>query len=438
MLKLLKEIKRLLKQGIASAEEKAQVVVMMKDLSDEEKDAVKDDASTVDGLPEKKEGDEDDENVKSILKSIDAKIATKTELIKQELDAKVSEFFKKNVKDGAKASNVVFDSEKYKAWVKSVKGGQKSAFTFEVKDFDFRRKTSEAGDMAEADTLDGEISLSELEPGITRAPVREPFLEQLVTVGSINSPIDVWLEMTGSTGVPLSVAELALLPKISYDFVERSARVKKIGAYLKYSREMAEDLANLVSEVRNYLVEDVRRAIDVQLLSGDGTGDKLAGILDNVIAYDAGDFAGTIDDANRFDVIETAVSQVTTALFRPNYVVVHPTDRAKMRLTKGSDGHYVLPPFIASDGSVLSGVRLVANTGITVGKFLVGDFTKMSVKYKRGLTVEMSNSDGDDFIRDRFTVKATVRLVARVKENDYEAFVYGDFDTAISALETVS
>jgi HK97 family phage major capsid protein len=201
---------------------------------------------------------------------------------------------------------------------------------------------------------------------------------------------------------------------------------------------MAEDLPNLVGEIKNFLVGDLRRTVDVQILTGDGSDENLTGILENATAYSAGAFAGTVLDANRFDVVETAVNQVVVALHVPNAVVVHPTDRSKMRLSKGNDGHYVLPPFIASDGTVVSGVRVVANTGIAPGKFLVGDFSKSSVKYSRGLTVEMTNTDQDDFLRDRFTVKATVRLVHRVRANDYGAFVYGDFDTAIAALEQTS
>lgn len=440
MLKLLKEIKRLLLQGFASAQEKANVKAMMKELGDEEADTIKDDVASVDNLPEK--GDDepnDDEAVKSIMKTLNSKIdlqvKSEIEKMKTEIDNSLKEFKKAQNKNVRK--NVDIDLEKYKAWALSLKDA-KTSFSFEIKDVDAFIKASLPGEMSEAENVTGELPQAELDTRVSRDPQREPFIEQLVSVGTINSNLDAWIETTDETGAPLPVAELALLPEKSYDFARKTAEVKKIGVYTKHSSEMAEDLPNLISEVRNFLVADLRRKIDTDILKGNGEGENITGILENAVAYSAGSFAGTIPYANRFDVIETASNQVRVALHNPNVVVVHPTDRSKMRIAKGEDGQYVLPPFIASDGTVISGLRVVANTGIDVGKFLVGDFTKSTVKYKRGLTVEMTNSDQDDFLRDRFTTKATVRLVHRVRENEYEAFVYGDFDTAIASLEETS
>lgn len=446
MLKLLKELKRLIKQGFASKEEKAAVVSMIKDLEADEQEAVSEEADAVDALPEESpDGDEPEgDEAKSIVKSlnskidvaVDSKVKSEVAKVKAEFDVAVKDWMQKQEKGKAKKKNVIFDAAKFQEFKKSLTAGQKADFAFEIKDFDIFAKT--VGDMSLEGNFDGEVALSELDPMVSRDPQREPFIEQLVSVGTISTNLDVWIETTDEEGNPLPVAELALIPQKDYDFAERSARVKKIAVYSKHSREMAEDLPNLVSEIRNFLVSDLRRVVDTQILSGTGVDENLEGILTNAITYAAGAFAGTILEANRFDVIETAANQVRVALHEPTAVVVHPTDRAKMRLTKGSDGHYVLPPFIAADGTVVSGLRVVANTGITVGNFLVGDFRKSSVKYRRGLTVEMTNSDQDDFIRDRFTVKATVRLVHRVRENDYGAFVKGVFDTAIAALDLSS
>lgn len=353
--------------------------------------------------------------------------------------------------DGKKDA-VSFDEEGLKNFVEAVKKGQKADFTLELQGVNpTNQKSVEKALAAFVEKAVGPISFSdvnganisgewpqaELEPGMYRGPQREPFIEELVNVGTITSNLDAWIEVTDKDGNPAPVAELALIPPKDYDYARKTAEVKKIGVHAKYSAEIAEDLPSLVSELRNYLVSDLRRVVDVQLLSGDGNGENLEGILENAEDYDEGDFAGTIKDPNHFDVIETAANQVMVALHNPTHVLVHPTDRSKMRLAKGTDGHYVLPPFIASDGTMVSGLRVVANTGITAGKFLVGDFRKSQVKYKRSLTVEMTNTDQDDFVRDRFTVKATVRLVHRVKENDYEAFVYGDFAAAIADLEIV-
>jgi len=371
---------------------------------------------------------------KTIEKTLGSKLDTKMSDTVLEMKEDLKSFVKGLADTKAVAKPMIsFDMKEYEAFAKSLESNQKADFTIDLKNFDISR-VKVVGDISVDGSITGELPQAELDSMVSRDPQRNPFIEELVRVGVISSNLDAWIETTGQEGVPLPVAELATLPQADYDFVRNTAEVKKIGVYSKYSAEMAEDLPNLITEIKSFLVSDLRRVIDAQLLSGDGTGENLTGILENATTYDEGDFADSIAGANFFDVIETAVSQVITALHTPDVVVLHPTDVSKMRLAKGSDGHYVLPPFVASNGTTVSGLRVVANTGITAGTFLVGDFSKSTVKYKRGLTLEMTNTDGDDFIKDRFTVKATARLVHRVRENDYEAFVTGSFATAITAL----
>ncbi len=437
MFELLKMLKALIGKGFATAAEKAEVAAKLKEMKAEEQEALKEEVGQVEALPEEdpKAAETEDAAVKSVLKSVAEIVDAKVKAVKEEMETEVKEYVdSKSVATKRVGLDAILADESVAAFAKSVKN-EKGTVQVELKDFDFRAKASVPGDMTIATDYVGDRALSELEAGVNRDPQRQPFIEQLVSVGTINSPIDTWLEVADEAGDPLPKAELAELPQKEWDFVERTAQVRKIGVYAKYSAEMAEDLPNLVSEIRNFLIADLRRVVDTQILSGSGSGENLVGIMQNATAFAAGTLANTVADANNFDVIAAAVSQVTTNLFVPNYAVVHPTDMASMTLSKGTDGHYVLPPFISQSGQVISGVRVVANTGITVGNFLVGDFTRSSVKYRRGLNVELSNTDQDDFVKDRFTVKATVRLVHRVKQNDYGAFVKGTFAAAKIALD---
>ena len=104
-----------------------------------------------------------------------------------------------------------------------------------------------------------------------------------------------------------------------------------------------------------------------------------------------------------------------------------------MDLAKASDGHYVLPPFISNDGTTVSGIRVVSNTGIPVDNFLVGDFSKAGVRFKEGLTINVGY-ENDDFTKNLVTILAEARLVQRVKSNHYGAFVKGVISTSITAL----
>ena len=449
MLKLFKLLKSLKAQGFASVEAKSEVAKLVKELGADEAEAVAPEVAEVEKLPETDVNADKVEEAKA--EEIVGKIFTKTVgAFESKMDSKLEASLKSMKEDitafvkslgAGKATKKSYDIDAvaYKEFAKTVgsKTGKKASFTLELKDVDFA-KVKVAGDISIGGNITGELPQAELDTTINDIAQRVPFIEDLATVGTIGSDLDAWVEVVSLTGTPLPVAEAVKLPQIQKTWKRATAEVKKIGGYAKYTSEMAEDLPNLIADIKNTLVRDTKLAIDNQLINGDGEYDDLIGVLKNAVTYNTGSFAGTIDQANRFDVIETAVNQVIVAHHMPNVVCLNPVDVSKMNLTKDSNGQYILPPFITADKQTVSGVRIVSNTGITAGTFLVGDFSKLSVKYKKGLTLEMTNTDQDDFVRDMFTVRAIVRLVARVKANDYGAFVKGSFATAISALELAS
>ena len=258
-----------------------------------------------------------------------------------------------------------------------------------------------AGTMALSTNVTGQVPQADREAGITRIVRRNPFILELVNVGTIMSNVWEWVE--------------------------------KVTAYIKVTKEMLDDVALMRSEIDQELTELINLKIDDQLLNGTGATVNLSGINQTATAWAAGAFALTIPTPNVFDVIRTAINQVRVNLFEPNYIVMHPTDVAKMDLAKASDGHYVLPPFISNDGTTVSGIRVVSNTGVTVDNFLVGDFTKYGVRFKEGLTINVGY-ENDDFTKNLVTILAEARLVGRVKSNHYGAFVKGVISTSITAL----
>ena len=290
-----------------------------------------------------------------------------------------------------------------------------------------------AGTMALSTNVTGQVPQAEREAGITRIVRRNPFILELVNVGTIMSNVWEWVEQKNLDGGAEMTAEGAKKSQADFDLVVASANVKKVTAYIKVTKEMLDDVALMRSEIDQELTELINLKIDDQLLNGTGATVNLSGINQTATAWAAGAFALTIPTPNVFDVIRTAINQVRVNLFEPNYIVMHPTDVTKMDLAKASDGHYVLPPFISNDGTTVSGIRVVSNTGVTVNNFLVGDFTKYGVRFKEGLTINVGY-ENDDFTKNLVTILAEARLVGRVKSNHYGAFVKGVISTSITAL----
>ena len=290
-----------------------------------------------------------------------------------------------------------------------------------------------AGTMALSTNVTGQIPQAERETGITRIVRRNPFILELVNVGSIMSNVWEWVEQKNLDGGAAMTAEGAAKSQADFDLVLASANVKKVTAYIKVTKEMLDDVALMRSEINQELTELINLKIDEQLLSGAGSGNNLTGIITNATAWAAGAFALSIPTPTKWDVLRTAINQVRVNLFEPTYIVMHPTDVTSMELSKDSTGQYIMPPFAAVDGSIVSGIRVVANTGVTIDKFLVGDFNKAGVRFREGLTINVGY-ENDDFTKNLVTILAEARLVQRVKSNHYGAFVYGDFSDAVTAL----
>ena len=289
------------------------------------------------------------------------------------------------------------------------------------------------GNMTLAGSTTGQLPQAEREAGITRIVRRNPFILELVNVGTISSNLWEWVQQANPEGAPAMTAEGAAKAQIDFELVLASAAVRKITAFIKVSKEMLDDIPLMESEINQELSERINLTIDTQLLSGDGTGQNLTGILANATAFAPSSFAASVPEANNSDVLRVAINQINLNLFQANYIVMHPSDVTAMDLQKASDGHYVLPPFSTSANTIIKGIPIVPNTGVTEGDYLVGDFSKAGVRFREGLSFDIGY-ENDDFTKNFVTILAEARLVQRVKSNHYPAFVKGDFAVDKAAI----
>lgn len=284
--------------------------------------------------------------------------------------------------------------------------------------------------------------LNQFEPGITPIPRSQPFFAQLLNIGRTTGNTVSYAEMKNPDGGAGMTGEGSAKTQADFDIVEAKADVKKVTAYIKTSKEALDDIAALQAEINSELITLVKNKLDAQLLSGDGLSNNLTGVTTAATAYSAGSFAGTIDNANRFDVLATAVNQIMIAEvqsgepagFMPNYIILNPFDVVKLKLTKDSTGNYIFPVSMPGISEVIN-VPVISNARMTVGKFLVGDFTKAQLRIREDVNIQIGY-ENDDFTKNLVTILAEMRAAAFVKSNHAKAFVYGDFSDAIAALET--
>jgi HK97 family phage major capsid protein len=296
------------------------------------------------------------------------------------------------------------------------------------------------GDMSLAGNTTGQIPQADRNPMIGDVNERMITLLDLVASGSIGSNVKEWVYVnTPEEGAAGATAEGALKNQIDFDLVVGSQKVEKITAYITATDEMLEDVEGIESLVQNKLTTKVRLALEQSVYNGDGVSPNMNGIYTVAPAFDAGTFAASVDNANNVDVLAVAQNQIELANCpMPTAIFMNPSDVTSLLLEKVSstDKRYIERLQLIAGTLSFDGVPVVKSTMVAAGEFLMGDFTKANVDYKKGFTVEIGYN-ADNFVKNFKTIRGEVRAVCYVEHNDRDCFVKGTFATAKAALETV-
>lgn len=273
-----------------------------------------------------------------------------------------------------------------------------------------------------------------VDPTVTRIAERRPFIQSLLSNRTLAGTGNViYFEQQNRVGDAGVTAEGALKSSNEYDLVEVRKSAKKVTAMTKASMELIDDIPYMESLINEDLMKRVALKVDEQVLIGSGVGANLTGIFTTATSFSAGTFALNVVNANRYDVLAIAITQVFSQNFVPNYVLLNPTDVAQMDVTKGSDGHYVLPSFVSADGREVKSTPIILNNGIPVGQYLVMDSTAAEVYTRQSINISVGY-ENDDFTKNMVTVLAEWRGLCVVKANNAGAFVKGTFATDIAAI----
>lgn len=312
------------------------------------------------------------------------------------------------------AGQIFTDSDEYKAFSsgnimpgKSV-GVEMKAITSLTTDAD-----GSAGDLVRTERVQGMMQM---------IPDRRMTVRDLLAPGTTNSNAIEYVQETGFTNAAAMVAEGTTKPESSMKFDLKSAPVRKIAHWMLASSEILMDAAGLRSMIDYRLRYGLEFVEEAQLLNGDGTGQNLLGLIPQATAYSA---AFTPTAATAIDTMRLAQLQAALAEYPATGHVMHPTDWARVELTKDAEGRYIIGNPQGTTQPTLWGLPVVATQAMTVDKFLTGAFRGAAQVFDRmAATVLASTEDSDNFRKNLVTILAEERLALAVYRP--EAFVYGD------------
>lgn len=240
----------------------------------------------------------------------------------------------------------------------------------------------------------------------------------------------------GGEGAPTAVTAGSSKPQSDRDWVKTIVPITKIAHYYKVPEEYLMDVAWMQDEIAGVGVEELLAVEDSLMLTATGSSTQFAGLNQsfNSTAFSApSSLALAIEGANNYDVLVAAWTQLRNLKSNATAVVLHPSDYAKMILTKATDGNYV---FGSPNQAIpnLFGAPIVPHTAVTSDKYFLGDFSKVKVGVRAGLSVRFFDQDQDDAIKNLVTVVIEERITMAADRAD--RIIYGDFSSDAAALET--
>lgn len=264
-------------------------------------------------------------------------------------------------------------------------------------------------------------------PGIVATPERRLTIRDLLIPGRTTASSVEFVRETGFTNNAAPVAEGALKPTSDLTFDLVTAPVRTIAHLFKASRQILDDAVGLQSYIDGRARYGLRIKEEQQLLLGDGTGQNIEGIVPQATAYSAA-FGAT--DEQMIDQLRLALLQVYLAEYPASGIVLHPTDWARIELTKDAEGRYLIANPQNGTQPMLWNLPVVDTQAMAADTFLVGAFNMAAQIFDRmEIEVLLSSENNDDFEKNMFTIRAEERLALAVYRP--EAFVTGDFGNVV-------
>jgi hypothetical protein len=197
------------------------------------------------------------------------------------------------------------------------------------------------------------------------------------------------------------LVETAMKHEADLTLEEKEAKAKTIAHWFKSSRQALADIGGLQTLLQDRLTYGVLRRVESQIVAGDGVGENLLGLLHTPLV-------GEVEHAaeNTMDLVSNGIVTVKLLEGTPTGICLNPLDYYAARKAKASgSGEYLSgSPWMPTD-STLWDLPVVQNTAVPQGKAIVGDWARgMTLFVREGVNARLSDSDQDDFLRNRCTI----------------------------------
>jgi HK97 family phage major capsid protein len=245
---------------------------------------------------------------------------------------------------------------------------------------------------------------------VVMIPNQKVNVSDLVGVVNISGGTYTFPRETGGEGSIGAQTEGSTKNQKDYDLAMIDVNTDFIAGFTRYSKKMANNLPFLTSFVPNALRRDYAKAENASFQA--------------VLAATATASTETITGAvTKEKMLINEIGKLEDADYNINGIVVRPTDYLSILKLAKDD----LAAATTYEGGVLrvAGVQLFKATWLPANKYYVGDWSRVNKIVTEGLSLEFSEQEGTNFVKNQITARIEAQVALAVEQP--LALVYGDF-----------
>jgi hypothetical protein len=234
---------------------------------------------------------------------------------------------------------------------------------------------------------------------VPRIPTDEEIIEYVSESSFTNSAAMV-AEATATTGTS------GTKPQSTMAFTVATSTVRDMAHWMAVTNKMLRNKAAIRGLITERLVLGLDIVLEAQVVSGDGTGQNLTGILNAGIQVQ-----GKGSD-NTCDAIHKALTKCrVTGLINPNVILMHPNDWQEVRLLRvsGTTGEYLYGPPAIQGPQTMWGLPVTLTQSLAEGTALVGDMNQVTL-FDRMRTIIRTGLINDQLTRNMQTILAELAV----------------------------
>jgi HK97 family phage major capsid protein len=253
-------------------------------------------------------------------------------------------------------------------------------------------------------------------PGIVPGAFVPLTLEGLLNSNTTTSNAIEFTKEASFTNDAAETAEGESKPESDITWSLVNMPVSTVAHWIKISRQLAADNTALAAYVNTRMTYGVNKRVETQLVAGNGTSPNISGILDsgNFTAHGYADatLAAISSTLKKLVLIRKTIADLWAAGYVADAILLNPADWATIEIELFTATSNAVRVQVDANGVMrLFGVPVVQCASMTADQVAVGAFGRAYTVWNReGVTVELSESDSDNFTKNLITIRAERRL----------------------------